>query len=478
MLSISGVSKSFGGNKVVDNVSFTVAPGEIHALLGANGAGKSTLINILGGRFRDAEGTVSLNGTPLKLHSPSASLQSGIGIVHQEFDLIPALSVSENMFLGRERDRQDVALFRRIDRRRLQAAATDLLAAYALSLDVTATVESLPIASRQLTQIARALALQSEVVIFDEPTARLGPVERQLLFAIFAKLKAAGKQLIFVTHYLDEVIEVADRATVMRDGKFVATVHTATTGVAELSRLMVGEDVAKLHKTEEHSARGTVFDLKDHRDDGFEPINLHVGKGEVLGIVGHLGSGRHELTRSIVRTLRKNKAKDAIVVGFLPEDRRSEGIFPQLSVGDNISLGELLRRSPFQTRPRAEERAVADDVIAKLRIRTQGRAQRISELSGGNQQKAVFGRAMVQKPQLYVVECPTVGVDVRAAADLHAQMLRLVDDGAGVVLATDDIDEVLTLSDRILVMFRGRVVAEYSHGTVSRHELITAMGSA
>jgi len=477
MLGIRGVSKSFAGNKVVDDVSFEVVPGEVHALLGANGAGKSTLINVLGGRFRDAEGVVSLNGVPLLLDSPAASLAAGIGIVHQEFDLVPSLSVAENMFLGRESADGRKSLWRGIDRVRLQSAARDLLKSYALSLDVAAQVESLPIASRQLTQIARALALQSEVVIFDEPTARLGPAERQLLFAIFGKLKAAGKRVIFVTHYLDEVLEAADRATVMRDGKFVATVPAATASVATLSQLMVGEDVAAPRKKQRRSDT-LALDLRDHEGEGFAPITLAVGQGEIVGLVGHLGSGRHELTRSIVRTLRHDTSGNRITVGFLPEDRRAEGIFPQLSVGDNISLGMLLRRGALRTRPQAEEHRVAEEVIEKLRIRSQGRDQRIAELSGGNQQKAVFGRAMVQAPPLYVIECPTVGVDVRAAADLHQQILGLVDAGAGVLLASDDIDEVLGLSDRILVMFRGRVVASHDHGSVSRQDLIAAMGSA
>lgn len=478
MLSVRGAIKSFGGNTVVDNVDFDVEAGEVHALLGANGAGKSTLINILGGRFRDAGGTVSLDGCDLRLDSPMAALRSGIGIVHQEFDLVPEMDAAENIFLGRETNAGMGKLFQPIKRGQLRAAARQLLDRYDLRVDLDTSVKDLPVAARQLTQIARALALESNVVIFDEPTARLGPSDRALLFTIFNSLKAAGKKLIFVTHYLDEVLQVADRATVMRDGKVVATLPIAQASVAGLSRLMVGEDVARPARARSIPRGPSVLVLENHQGAGFAPANLTLNAGEIVGLVGHPGSGRHELTRSIVSKLRKARGPHVPTVGLLPEDRRAEGMFPQMSVGDNISLGVLARAAPFSLRPKADERQVADQVIAELGVRARNRDQRISELSGGNQQKAVFGRAMVQAPKLYVIESPTVGVDVRAAAELHSHILRLAENGASIVLATDDIDEALLLADRTMVMFRGKIVAEYSHDTASRQALVSAMGAA
>ncbi len=478
MLSIKGASKAFAGVTVVDRVSFDVRPGEIHALLGANGAGKSTLINILGGRFVDSEGSITLSGRTLKLDSPAAALSQGIAIVHQDFDLVPELTVAENVFLGRESQdgKKRAAMLGPIRRRRLYELARTHLERHGLEIDPTARVCDLPVAARQLTQIARALALDGKVVVFDEPTARLGPADRKLLFAIFDRLKAAGRMLIFVTHYLDEVMQVSDRATVMRDGKWVDTVETAQSSVADLSRMMVGEDIVPRENRRVHAAGSAVLDLVGHRGEGFEPIDLRVGRGEIVGLLGHPGSGRHEVTRNVVQHLRR--AKGRVKVGFLPEDRRAEGIFPHLSVGDNIALGSLVGRNLLSLRPRAAEREAASRVIERLRVRTRGPGQQIVELSGGNQQKAVFGRATIQTPDLYVIECPTVGVDVRAAVELEGLILDLAKDGAGVLLATDDLDEAIRLSDRILVMFRGRISSEFKGEAATRRTLVAAMGAA
>jgi ribose transport system ATP-binding protein len=491
MLSISGVSKHFSGVRVLDDVNLLIEDGEVHALLGANGAGKSTLIKILGGQYPDATGVIKLDGQPIDLSSPGAARRSGIGVVNQEFDLVPEMTVAENIFLGMETldTNHKISLPGKIDRSRLILAATDLLRSYDLGLTPGNQVGSLSVGAQQITEIARVLALQSNVMIFDEPTARLGLSDKQRLFVIFRALRARGKKIIFVTHYLDEVLEVADRASVMRDGRLIATRTVAETSVQALSRIMVGEDIRKTVKRRTPTLGPQVLAAKNLSVlDEFEDVDLQVRSGEILGLVGHLGSGRHALTRSLIG-LRPHHGQITIMhhgreirpssaaVGFVPENRHLEGIFPELSVSSNIAMGLLQRRPLFGRLPTKTIAEVGEGTIKTLQIKTSGGGQKISQLSGGNQQKAVFGRSMVVQPSLYIIESPTVGVDIRAAAELQTEIFRLADQGAGIILSTDDLDEVILLADRVLVMLRGRIVSEFHAQDLTRQHLVAAMGA-
>jgi len=489
---MTGIRKSFGPVPVLKNVDFAVNAGEIHALLGANGAGKSTLIKILGGQYGDAEGTIALDGRPITLDSTHSSLRAGIGIVHQEVDLVPVLSVAENIYLGREQIgmAERPPLLSRVRRRAVSGAARDLLRQYHLGLDPDDIVSALPASAKQIAQIARVLALQSDVMVFDEPTARLGKRDREALFTTFRLLQSAGKKIIFVTHYLDEVIQIADRASVMRDGQMVATVQASETSPAELSRLMVGADVVKPRRSRSGIATTPCLEVRDLADGtSFSGVNFDIGAGEIVGLVGHLGSGRHELTRCLVGSRTFSGRADLVHpqpakplrrrdIGFVPEDRRAEGIFPDLSIGTNIYVGQMQSR-PLRSlvRHRSVGR-VADRLIAALQIKTSHHSQPIAELSGGNQQKAVFGRAIVSQPPIFIVESPTVGVDVKAGAELHAQLFALASRGAAILLATDDLDEVLTVCDRVLVMFRGKIVDDLPAETMTHHRLVGAMGAS
>jgi ribose transport system ATP-binding protein len=491
MLSIRSVSKHFSGVAVLEDVNLTILAGEVHALLGANGAGKSTLIKILGGQYPDASGVIELDGRQVDLSSPRTARLSGIGVVNQEFDLVPEMTVAENIFLGMETPSQKPlgSLWSRVDRGRLSVAATDLLKSYDLGMSANTKVGSLSVGAQQITEIARVLALQSNVMIFDEPTARLGPSDKQRLFSIFDSLRSRGKKIIFVTHYLDEVIAIADRASVMRDGRLIATKAVNQTSVEELSRLMVGEDVRRTVKRQT-PIRGAPILTVENLDDPeeFESVDLQVAAGEIVGLVGHLGSGRHALTRSLMglrphhgRIAMTHPGRDtragSAVIGFVPENRHLEGIFPELSVNTNIALGFLRRRPLFGRLPRKEIAKVGESTIKALQIKTTGGDQKIAQLSGGNQQKAVFGRSMVVNPSLYVIESPTVGVDIRAAAELQREIFRLADQGAGIILSTDDLDEAILLSDRVLVMLRGRVVSEFTAQNLTRQQLVAAMGA-
>jgi ribose transport system ATP-binding protein len=487
MLKMTAISKRFGAVSVLNDVDFSVESGEIHALLGANGAGKSTLIKVLGGQYPDAAGSITLDGHAVDLTSPRSARRSGIGIVHQEFDLVPAMSVAENMFLGMERDGRQNSLLTRIDRARLSDAAAELLREFDLGLNPGSIVDSLSVGAKQITEIARVLALQSEVMIFDEPTARLGPADRDRLFAVFRTLKGRGKKLVFVTHYLDEVMTIADRASVMRDGRMVATHLVRESSVRKLSRLMVGEDVKQTKKRDNRRTGQTVLAVTGLTDpDSFHDVNFQVSAGEIVGIVGHLGSGRHELTRSILGmrwhlgeiVIEKSVSKKrSDRIGFVPEDRRLEGIFADLSVNTNIGLGFLGERSLFRRLPKRQIATVGSSITKTLQIKATGGDQKISELSGGNQQKAVFGRSMAVMPSLYIIESPTVGVDVKAAAELQVEVFRLADNGAAILLSTDDLDEAILLADRVIVMLRGRIATEFPSSSVTREQLVAAMGA-
>ena len=496
MLVMQAIHKDFSGVTVLDGVDFQVEEGEVHALLGANGAGKSTLIKVLGGQYPDARGTTTINGRMVDLSSPKRALLSGIGVVHQEFDLVPEMTVAENIFLGLESFDLGTphSLWRKVDRNALEASAHRILDAYHLGINPSSKVGVLSAGAQQITEIARVLALQSDVMIFDEPTARLGQRDRDRLFEVFEALRHAGKKIVFVTHYLDEVMAIADRASVMRDGRMIARRAVSETSVQELSRLMVGEDVRRAEKRPKGRATGpTVLDVRDLSDGtNFKEVGLTVAAGEVVGLVGHLGSGRQEVTRCILgarpstgriavtpATVGPAKARSGRtpVVGFVPENRRSEGIFAQLSVSANVAIGLLKGRSLFAPLPRREIERTALDAVRKLQIKTAGIGQKIGQLSGGNQQKVVFGRSMASNPALYVIEAPTVGVDVKAAVELHSEIFALAARGAGVLLATDDLDEALLLCDRILVMLRGRITDEMDPEHLTRQDLVTAMGA-
>lgn len=482
MLSMKGISKDYGPVRVLNNVDFELRSGEIHALLGSNGAGKSTLIKILGGVVSASNGTIELNGMRLDVGSPRQSLEAGIAIVHQETDLVPELSVAENIFLGLERrvtngDRK--LLFAPIDRSRIDVEARQLLEDYGLDLDSTMRVVDLAPSGQQLVQIARVLALNSDVVVFDEPTARLGPQDRDRLFKIFAMLRQRGKKIIFVTHYLDEVLLTADRATIMRDGKLVRTLDVSSTNVAEISRLMVGDDVIVPQRDQSRKKGEVILRVEGASDTGaYERVSLDIAGGEIVGLLGHLGSGRHEFSRYIARDHKLDKHSSEGINGFVPEDRRSEGIFPQLALFENIGIGLLTGRGLFSLTPRRKMLAKTQELIRQLQIKTAGSDQIISELSGGNQQKAVFARSLILDPDLYVIECPTVGVDVKAGAELHAAIFALAERGAAVLLSTDDLDEAIRLCDRIVVMRKGRISQELLPHDFSRQALVVAMGAA
>jgi len=483
MLEINSVSKSFGNVKVLKNISMFVGTGELHALLGSNGAGKSTLIKVLGGLYPDATGEIKLNGKVLNLSDPGSAIAGGVGIVHQEFDVIPEMTVSENIFLGIERFNQ--GLCSSINRLAIRQKTSELLKRYSLNINPDTKVGELSVGAQQLVQIAKVLALETDVMIFDEPTARLGQNDRMRLFEVFNTLQQRGKKIVFVTHYLDEVMQVATHATVMRDGCVTAHKKIKDTTISELSFLMVGEAVEPVRKRAIKQYSDVALDIsRISSDDNFHDVSFSVKRGEILGVIGHLGSGRHQLIRHLLNSpeltnlVVRSQTNLHSRPGFIPEHRRSEGIFPELSIAENIYLGSLIYKPIFSLTSVNSAKSMASEIVRSLQVKMSGVMQKISELSGGNQQKVIFGRSMVNSPSLYIIESPTVGVDIKAAVELHNEVFKLAEKDMAVIVATDDLDEALLLCDRIIVMYRGRIVKDCPVSDLSRSQLISAMGSA
>jgi ABC-type sugar transport system ATPase subunit len=491
MLSLQGVTKWFGSFCALDSVDFKVSPGEVVGLVGANGAGKSTLIKILGGIHPDAQYSGSLDGQPLTLTSPSAALEAGIAVVHQEIDLVPRFTVAENMFLGREPTSEAFLGVTWLRRAELKRRAERILKEAGLSdLDPAAIAGDLPMEMRQMVVVAKALACESRVVVFDEPTARLSPDGRARLFVMIERLRRSGKMQIFVSHHLEEVFGVADRVTVLRDGRLVADQPTGEFTIASLITKMIGAapSAARMAPPQFGPPVMTVTSLSS--PNHFHDISFVVRSSEVLGVTGIIGSGRPEMIRSLIGqhpatgSIKLNGREvlglptPALIgqqVGFAPEDRKRDGIIPHLSVEKNISLPWL--KSPVKrlfVKKRDIERR-ARELISRLRVICSSPEQEIRNLSGGNQQKVILGRWFGSELPVVVLESPTIGVDIAGKEEIRRLVRSLAERGVGVVVSTDDIWELEQLTDRVLVIFKGRLKEELQSAAVKHTDLLASV---
>jgi ABC-type sugar transport system ATPase subunit len=471
VLEMRGISKDFAGGQVLHDVDFSLRKGEVHALVGQNGAGKSTLMKILGGVYADFGGAISIDGRFVVLHDPRAALRTGVAIIYQDFTLVPHMTVAENIALGRE-PTGDLRGF--IDHGRLRRDAEAEATALGLELPMDVPVSRLGVAAQQLTEIVKAISHHARILVMDEPTARLSGRERDRLFAIIRDLAAAGVSVIYISHFLEEIFEVADRVTVLRDGRVVASQPTRELDLAALTRLVVGDKYREVAQHRESTARPGEVAL---RLEGFgvsgrvAPMTVEVARGEVLGLAGLVGSGRTSLARAMVGLTRAtgtlridgwsgrpSDPAEAAAIGLLvlAEDRKREGLVLQLSVAENVALtalrARLVRRGFVLLRKRMD---VVRGLIRRLEIVPPLPGVSAGRLSGGNQQKVVFARAMAAGARVLVLDQPTAGVDVGAKSDLYAQIDDLAREGVAIVLISDDLDEVLHLSDRIVVMRRG-----------------------
>jgi ribose transport system ATP-binding protein len=480
LLELRDVSKAFPGVRALDGVSFELRAGEVHALVGENGAGKSTMVKILSGVYKPDHGTVLYEGQPIQVHDPIHAQSLGISPVHQELHLEPYLSVSENIFLGR----QPLGRFGLIDNRLMNREAGRLLKGLGVAIDPTVLMGSISIAERQIVSIARAVSTDARIMIFDEPTSSLTEREIALLFRTIDRLRAKGMGIIYITHRMEEIFRVCDRVTVFRDGRYVSTQPVAETNLKKLISMMIGREISDLFHHKGAACTGEpVLEVRHLVKRGvLNGISFAVHRGEIVGMAGLVGAGRTELARAIFgdltldggeiliegRRLRSNHTpREAIAagIGLVPEDRKEQGLVTGLSVRQNIGMAMMRALSRFGLVSVARERRLAENFVIQLAIRTPSVDQNVLFLSGGNQQRVVIAKWLATEPKVLIVDEPTRGIDVGAKAEIHALLRDLAEQGVTILMISSELPEILSMSDRVLVMHHGRVVGE-----VARHQ--------
>jgi ribose transport system ATP-binding protein len=485
VLALERLAKAYPGVRALRDVSFSVAGGEIHALVGENGAGKSTLLKILSGAVRPDAGRIVLDGRARELHSPLDARRYGIALIHQELALVPHMSAAANIFLGREVTRGGVTL----DRAAMEKRAQQIVDRLGVDIDVRGPIRLLSMAQRQCVEIARALLFRARVLALDEPTSSLTNRECDRLFDILRTLRAEGVAIIYVSHRLEEIAAIADRATVMRDGQVVATVPVAETPRAALVTMMVGRDLANLPRPA-YRQPGEIALRVDRltAPPRLVDVSLAAYRGQVLGIAGLVGSGRTELLRAIFgaepfvrgtisinsRPFERCSVRGAIgrKIGLIPEDRKGQALFGRMSIRSNMtlaSLGRFARGGVIEARARQAE---ADELIVDLDLRPRDGARAVGLLSGGNQQKAIVGRWLSARSDILLIDEPTRGVDVGAKAEIYRIIESLTTRGAAVIMVSSDLPEILQISDRIAVMREGRIVKELDRENASEETIM------
>lgn len=491
-LVMSGISKTFPGVRALTNVALELRKGEVHALMGENGAGKSTLLKILSGFYQpDAGGSILLGGREVAFSRPREAQQAGISTIYQELDLVPQLPTYENVYIGREPRTRGV-----VSHRRMVKDARALFDRLGVSVDVKKPLGEQSPAVQQLTSIARALELHASVVVMDEPTSSLDADETELLFRIVRDLKDQGISVVFVSHRLSEVYEICDRITLLRDGELVGTFDATELSEFELVTKMVGHpvDPGERHVTHGRSTQAPVLDLEDVSSDTLRGVSLALRPGEVTGLAGLLGSGRTELARAAfgadrfssgtLRAAGRGVAKawdipKAIArgVAYAPEERRRDGIFPNMSVLDNVTIASLGAVSTWGVINTRKRREVAQSYAERLRIKTPNLEQPISKLSGGNQQKAILARWLATSPSALLLDEPTRGIDVGAKAEVERLIRELADAGLAVLFISSELPELLRNSTRIVVLRDGTVVGRFDSEEATQESILGAMAA-
>ncbi len=487
ILEMEGICKSFPGVKALDNVDFTLRKGEIHALMGENGAGKSTLIKVVTGVYEKDAGRIILNGKPIHFKSPQEAQNSGIGTVYQEISLCSNLTVAENMFIGRGQ-------YAFVQWKQMNAKAAQMLDSLGIPASPTQELSSCSLAVQQMIAIARAIDMDCKILILDEPTSSLDEDEVKKLFELMRELKARGVGIIFITHFIDQVYEISDRITVLRNGELIGEYETSKLSQIELISKMMGkalDDVTKIRKHEPLTSDNSVPVFEGEALSsaaGVRPFNFTIKKGEVNGFAGLLGSGRSESARAIfaadkvtggeVRMKGKRvKIKTPLHamkqgIGYLPEDRKGDGIIDELSVRDNIILALQVMKGFFRPLSRKQTEEFADEYIKKLNIKTPTINTPIKSLSGGNQQKVILARWLLTHPEYLILDEPTRGIDVGTKVEIQKLVLKLAEDGMSLTFISSEIDEMLRTCSRLIVMKDRKIVGELSGMDATEHDVM------
>jgi ribose transport system ATP-binding protein len=493
LLTTHDIHKRFPGVHALRGVSFDLRPGEVHALVGENGAGKSTLMHILAGVHQPDEGELKIDGTPVVIGDEQRAQDLGIGIVYQERSLFDLLTVAENIFAGRQPKRR----WGGIDRATMRAETQDILNQLDLKIDPDTPLDQLNPAQQQMVEVAKALALNARILIFDEPTAALTEAETNTLFRVIRQLRAQGKGIIYISHRLHEIFALADRVTVLRDGEGRGTLAVAETSPDDLVTRMVGRELSE----EYHQSHVSKFServvlqvnslstrrVPDEARTLLHDVSLQVHAGEILGLAGLAGAGRTELGLAIFGAnpiaagevkldgmpvnIASPRAAISAGVGYLPEDRKETGLFLEMSIAENITAARLEQFGAWWL-DQVQSETVAQDFVSKLRIAAPNVQQPVITLSGGNQQKVLLARWLLVNPKVLIVDEPTRGVDVGAKAEVHALLRQLAEQGTAVIVISSDLPEVLALADRIVVMREGRVRGELTRTDASEEAIM------
>ncbi|WP_407926903.1 sugar ABC transporter ATP-binding protein [Capillibacterium thermochitinicola] len=484
---MEGISKSFPGVRALNNVDFTLRRGEIHALMGENGAGKSTLIKIITGVYEKDAGQILIEGRPVQFKSPQDAQNMGIGTVFQEIALCPNLTVAENMFIGRSRGNF-------VKWKQMNAKAAEMLKSLGIPASPTQELASCSIAVQQMIAIARAVDMDCKILILDEPTSSLDEDEVQKLFALMRELKARGVGIIFITHFIDQVYEISDRITVLRNGELIGEYETTALPQIELISKMMGKALSDVETIKKHAPPKAennvpVFEAKDLASAaGVKPFNFAIQKGEVNGFAGLLGSGRSESVRAIFAAdrvtggevkINGNRVKiktplDAMKqgIGYLPEDRKSEGIIDELSVRDNIILALQVMKGFFKPLSRKQAEEFANQFVEKLEIKTPSLNTPIKSLSGGNQQKVILARWLLTHPMYLILDEPTRGIDVGTKVEIQKLVLKLAEEGMSLTFISSEIDEMLRVCSRMIVMKDREIIGELSGMNLTEQDVM------
>ena len=484
---LRGVQKSFGGVDAVRGVDLVLSAGEIHALVGENGAGKSTLARLLGGVHRPDRGAVLIGGAEVDFHNPRDARARGVAVIYQEPALFGDLDVAENVFMGRHpRDG-----WRGIDWRGMYRAVDDLLAPLGVALDARSPVRGLSVADQQVVEIAKALSLEASVVVMDEPTAALSSREVQRLFGIVRDLRERGVAVLFISHRLEEVFELGDMVTVLRDGQHVITAPAGELDRTALIRHMVGRELGELFPKEAAEVGAPVLEARGlAREGSFEDISFSLRAGEIVGLAGLVGAGRTEVARALFgidpldegeilvrgEPRRIGSPSDAVRagIGFVPEDRQHQGLVLEMSIEQNETLPFLRRLSRFGLLQRGRERAVAREYADRLQVRAAGLNLPARSLSGGNQQKVVLAKWLATDPAVLLLDEPTRGIDVGTKAEVHRMISNLAAQGLAILLISSELPEVLAMADRVLVMHEGGITGEFGRDEADQETIMRA----
>lgn len=486
-LKVNQVSKMFPGVKALDQVDLSVNSGEVHALVGENGAGKSTLMKILAGIYTADAGNVEYKGEIVNFRDPYQALQNGIILVHQELSLVQELTVAENIFLGQ----LPLKRFGHVDWKLLYEKTEHIIAQLKCDFKPTDLVSDLSIAYQQMVEIGRALSHESHLIIFDEPTASLTDSEVKILFENINRLKSSGTAIVYITHKMDEIFQVSDRITVLRDGKKTGTLNTKETNRDEIINLMIGRDLEEFFQSTSKAVGKEVLRVeKLNRDNYVKNISFSIKAGEVLGLYGLVGAGRSETAESIFgivpadsgrifldgEEIKIANPKHAVQsrIGLVPENRKLQGLILDMACDDNLTLPRLFNMHKLGFLKNSVQAGLFREYVDKLSISTPGPKQAVRKLSGGNQQKIVIGKWISLNPKLLILDEPTRGIDVGSKAEIHKLISKMAGEGIAVLVISSEMPEIIGVSDRIITMREGRMTAEFSRDEVSEEKLIHA----